>query len=140
MTDEQIIKAVGICRTPYTCMGCPYHGLFIAGCVCALMKDVFDLINRQKAEIERLKKENTILSKNADTAFQDGLDENRDLFKKEVEPEIRNEAIKEFAERLKDDIRLDEECKYNCISCCYDCKEFVPQIDNLVKEMTEAKA
>lgn len=27
--------------------------------------------------------------------------ENKDLFKKEVEPEIRNEAIKEFAERLK---------------------------------------
>ena len=65
-----------------------------------LIKDALDLINRQKAEIERLKKKNKILIKNADTAFQDGLDENRDLFKKEVEPEIRAEAIKEFAERL----------------------------------------
>lgn len=46
------------------------------------MTDNEILINRQKAEIERLKKENAILSKNADTAFQDGLDENRDLFKK----------------------------------------------------------
>lgn len=56
---------------------------------------------------------------------------------KKMIKEIKSEAIKEFAERLKDDMRLDEECKYNCISCCYECKEFVPQIDNLVKEMTE---
>ncbi len=55
MTDEQIIKAVGICRTPDTCRGCPYHELYTAGCISFLMKDVFDLINRQKAEIESLK-------------------------------------------------------------------------------------
>lgn len=54
MTDEQIIKAVGICRTQDTCRGCPYHELYIAGCVGALMKDVFDLINRQKARIKEL--------------------------------------------------------------------------------------
>lgn len=54
MTDEQIIKAVDVCGEPDTCRGCPYHELYISGCVCALMKDVFDLINRQRAEIERL--------------------------------------------------------------------------------------
>ena len=135
MTDKQIIKAVEICRTPDTCRGCPYHELYISWCVGALMKDVFDLINRQKAEIERLKKKNTILSKNADTAFQDGLDENRDLFKKEVEPEIRNEAIKEFAERLKRtsiglEIGVEKKFKMTVVSTV--------AIDNLVKEMTEA--
>ena len=56
MTDEQIIEAVDVCRTG-TCKGCPYHELYTASCINKLMEDVFDLINRQKAEIERLKKE-----------------------------------------------------------------------------------
>ena len=55
MTDEQIIKAVEVCREPDTCKDCPYHKLYTARCIIMLMKDVFDLINRQKAEIERLK-------------------------------------------------------------------------------------
>ena len=59
---------------------------------------VLDLINRQKAEIEKLKAENRILSRNADTAFQDVLDERRELF----EPEIKAEAYKEFAERIRE--------------------------------------
>lgn len=99
MTDEQIIKAVDVCKTG-TCRGCPYHVLGTAGCISILMKDVFGLINRQKAQIESLREENRILSHDADTAFQEGLNENRDLFKKEVEPEIKAEAYKEFAERL----------------------------------------
>lgn len=69
-------------------------------------------ITRQKTEIERLKsmnqakldcihdlqKENETLSRNADTAFLDGLNERRDVFA----PEIKAEAYKEFAEKLKD--------------------------------------
>ena len=58
MTDEQIIKAVEVCREPDTCKDCPYHKLYTARCIIMLMKDVFDLINRQKAEIERLEKKN----------------------------------------------------------------------------------
>lgn len=100
MNDEQIIKAVDVCKTG-TCRGCPYHVLGTAGCISILMKDVFGLINRQKAQIESLREENRILSHDADTAFQEGLNENRDLFKKEVEPEIKAEAYKEFAEKLK---------------------------------------
>ncbi len=71
MTDEQIIKAVEICRTSGTCRGCPYHELYTAECICALMKDVFDLIDRKKSDIER-----------------------------EIN-QIKSEAIKEFVERLK---------------------------------------
>lgn len=134
MSGEYIIKSVEICKTGETCRGCPYRLLDTSECVCELMKDVFDLINRQKAEIERLKKKNTILSKNADTAFQDGLDENRDLFKKEVEPEIRNEAIKEFAERLKGYAIGENGSKEKA----YFFVE-VQEIDKLVKEMTEVQ-
>ena len=53
MTDEQIIKAADIFRTG-KCNGCPYHGLYTAGCVTELIKDVFGFINRQKEEIDRL--------------------------------------------------------------------------------------
>lgn len=59
-------------------------------------------INRQKAEIERLKKQNDILSKNADTAFQDGLNEAQDLYAKQIKNEVKSEAIEEFAKRCKE--------------------------------------
>lgn len=54
MTDEQIIKAADICRTG-ECSGCPYHELYTASCLNKLTKDVYHLLNRQKAEIENLK-------------------------------------------------------------------------------------
>lgn len=139
MTDEQIIKALKCCATDDgdDCSQCPYGNIVYksgnGGCVNRCRKDALDLVNRQKKEIGRLKRKNTILSKNADTAFQDGLDENRDLFKKEVEPEIRNEAIKEFAERLRNKIWYSDWCNFE--------KPITPEIiTNLVKEMTEAKA
>ena len=131
MTDEQIIKAYERCFAlgfdESTCYECPFYTA-TAKCTEDLRDSALALIKRQRAEIERLKKKNTILSKNADTAFQDGLDENRDLFKKEVEPEIRNKAIKEFAEKLKKRFYL------SAGRCVVD----VYHIDNLVKEMTEA--
>lgn len=54
--------------------------------------------NSYKAENERLTKENAILSQNADTAFQDGLNEAQDLYAEQVKTEIKAEAYKEFAE------------------------------------------
>lgn len=68
------------------------------GIVANAINDMFDLINRQKAEIEKLKAENRILSRNGDTAFQDGLNERRELF----EPKIKAEAYKEFEEKAKE--------------------------------------
>lgn len=152
MTDEQIIKAVDVCKTG-ACRGCPYHALGTAGCISILMKDVFGLINRQKAQIESLRKENKILSHDADTAFQESLNENRDLFKKEVEPEIRAEAYKEFAERLKKPI---SKCRLTAITEKETCPpgselwEFwnaqeveaelmLKSIDRIEKELTEVE-
>lgn len=129
MTDEQIIKDFECCMKQVSnCCQCTYSDNtdLEFDCEEALGRDVGSLINRQKAEIERLKRKNTILSKNADTAFQDGLDENRDLFKKEIEPEIRNEAIKKFAERL---------CKGRVEN-----DPVVIAVKSELKEMTEAKA
>ena len=77
------------------------------------LKDILDLINRQQAEIERLQNENNQFA---------------DIGK--MYSEIKTEAIKEFAERLKE----------NLIEESYDDVQFFKvvgesDIDNLVKEM-----
>ena len=60
MNDADIIKSLELCFTPkgtsYTCAKCPYHQY---GKLCTVERDrdALDLINRQKAEIERLQKE-----------------------------------------------------------------------------------
>ncbi len=98
-TDEEIIKALECHIKAEDCEGCEMFG----GCEEIILTErVLDLINRQKAEIEKLKKENEILSRNSDNAFQEGLNERRELF----EPEIKAEAYKEFAERLIEEIHL----------------------------------
>ena len=54
-------------------------------------------MNQAKLDaIHDLQAQNELLSRNADTAFQEGLNERRDLFG----PEIKAEAVKEFAESL----------------------------------------
>ncbi len=58
-TDDDVIKAFELCFTPkgttYTCAKCPFHEF---GALCKVERDraALALINRQKAEIERLKK------------------------------------------------------------------------------------
>ena len=127
MTDEQIIKATDVCRTPNTCRGCPYHVLGTAGCISILMKDVFDLINRQKAEIESLKQ---IIDEEDSEILEL---QKRIIFWREdlnYQPEkIKSEAIKEFAERLKE--------KFGIADCIVTVDN--NDLDNLVKEMTEGK-
>lgn len=88
-----------------------------------------ETIHRQAAEIERLNIENEILSINADTAFQDGLNEAQDLYAEQVKAEIKSKAIKEFAERLKE--QSDSHFDYS--ELVFEIGE--EKIDNLVKEM-----
>lgn len=121
-TDEEIIKALECHIKAEDCEGCEMFG----GCEEIILTErVLDLINRQKAEIKKLKSENEILSRNADNAFQEGLNECRELF----EPEIKAEAYKEFAERLKKEINcrttLSREQDKNVIHIMY----------NLLKQM-----
>lgn len=128
MTDEQIIKAVGICRTQDTCRGCPYHELYTAACVSSLMKDVLDLINCRKAENESLKQ---IIDEQDKEIIKL---QKRIIFWREdlnYQPEkIKSEAIKEFAEKLKNKIWYSDWCPHE--------SKITPEIiTNLVKEMTE---
>ena len=98
-TNEDIISSLKIIATTCNCNECKIRSGKWGTCNCSetTANAALDLINRQKAEIKELKRKNEILSRNADNAFQDGLNECRELF----EPEIKAEAYKEFAERLK---------------------------------------
>ena len=65
MTDNEIIKALECCsvNAEGNCRGCPLLNDY-SPCGVKLTTNALDLINRQKAEIERLKSDNDILSKN----------------------------------------------------------------------------
>lgn len=87
LTDIEIIKALECCQIDNMCEFC-YLKSDKKDCGKRLHKDVIDLINRQKAEIERLKSMN-----------QSKLDIIHDV-RTDLET-AKAEAIKEFAERLK---------------------------------------
>lgn len=83
MTDNDIIKALEHCFE--SCNGtCPYYKY--KDCRHRLYLNALDLIDRQKAEIEKLKK---------------GINIELDNFASEYDNKIKAEAVKAFAERLK---------------------------------------
>lgn len=73
MTDNEIIKALECCQEYLDCGHCPLRTKKM--CANTLTLAALDLINRQKAENER-------------------------LLQKVQQPATKSEAIKEFAERL----------------------------------------
>jgi hypothetical protein len=117
MTDNEIIKALECCMDEMGCKkGCPCFDPKAKGSNCTISKIgiekiALDLINRQQAEIERLEKVN---------------DSFTDIGK--LYSEVKAEAIKEFADRLKINYSkpLFAVGSYN---------EFIREVDNLVKEM-----
>ena len=154
MTDNEIIKALEYCPKATTLgdcekLECP--ALRKEGCYYAcfgediyeneLMKDALSVINRQKAKIEALQMDNEQLQSdivNANMNAEHALAEIERLQFEcgrlerhtKMHDEIITDAIKEFAERLKE--KLVEE-SYD------DCQFFKvvgeSEIDSLVKEM-----
>jgi hypothetical protein len=124
MTDNEIIKALECCYgNKVNCNECPmweYEG----DCFEGLMKhNALSLINRQKAEIERLHeevdKQYEIAEANVRAEIASGGTSCH-----WCEDKVRAEAIKEFAERLKS--------KFDPYDADYYCYAFV---DDVVKEM-----
>ena len=72
------------------------------------IRSTIDLITQLHSDNERLVRENKTLSENADTAFQDGLNEAQDLYANQIRNEIRAETCKEFWEELKRRNTMDE--------------------------------
>ena len=130
MTDNEIIKALECCNHNHVwqkeCFDCEY-ATFEGQCGNELIKDALDLINRQKAEIDALRKtildadyssitalkakeswhmENSIyiyqLNERIDRLQADNSSMQSTLAKMSMGVEqAKSEAIKEFAERLK---------------------------------------
>lgn len=130
MTDNDIIKALECCSyNNYQCDNCPY-----AYKTCTVYKDAIDLITRQKAEIEKLKQDNKEYHEaNLVIAYQRNQrdEEIQELHRQLnglnfMEQQIKSEAIKEFAERLKGHAEPQYPWLYTVD---------VDFIDNLVKEM-----
>ena len=91
MTDNEIIKALECCiaESGSGCSECPYTHYY-EGCRIRRNNDCIDLINLQKAEIERLKEYETALKKGCalSRCINKGF--------------VQDEAYKEFAEMAKE--------------------------------------
>ena len=126
MSDKEIIKALKCCshrNGDLPCEGCPAYSI-AQMCMEDLMSDAIDLITHQKAEIERLEKELMKCKLEKEMMYQ-------------TVKEIKSEATKEFAERLKEGelyMRINFPNTKNGIE---DYIVLSDDIDNLVKEMTE---
>lgn len=114
MTDNEIIKALECCIAYITdCENCPYHIVGDGDCVNKTKADAINLINRQQAEIERLKTEKDNLIK--------------------TYAECQVDFLKEFVNKLK---TWHSYAKYDVAG--HQQKQIVISevtLDNLVKEM-----
>ena len=145
MTDNEIIKALEchMSKSLDDCEKCPFYAQKRAfhNCHEHLYESLLDLLNRQKAEIEKRERGLQFLQETI------GKNESRWL---DIVAEQRVEAIKEFAERLKANER--EHCQWCNHSnkgsrsewcdelidghCrCLGFSKFESKLDNLVKEM-----
>lgn len=125
MTDNEIIKALECCISEddetreRPCKGCPL--LLDGSCLNSLRKYALDLINRQKAENESLKVDLAKCSIRLDNLYK-------------TADEIKSEAIKEFAERLRTNIKTN--CNpYGKPTLDYNTSITIMRyVDNLLKE------
>ena len=126
MTDNEIIKALECCSSPKVnaCDDCPFHKRCYENNEW-LEKQAIDLINRQKAEIERL----TVPKELIDDDFCGVVCE----FAEELIEKAKAEVVKEFAERLKAHTRKMQSSDFS--GEFWDKAVLVEDIDNLVKEM-----
>lgn len=134
MTDNEIKKALEICASDNLgCEdGCPY---VTKSNSCSLKKDTLDLINRLQAENLKLLSNLTSLQNDLTDAEAENerLKKSNEMFADigKLYSEIKAEAYKEFAERLKIEYAKD------LYSVSKETGYFVNRadIDNLLKEM-----
>lgn len=125
MTDNEIIKALECCGDK-NCKYCPNFSEDIE-CSEKLIKLSLDLIKRQKAEIEKLQVSTMVCEQ------RDLIIENAKLITlnwgNPIIVAIKSEAIREFAERLKEKSVWDDKGDTKIV--------YEYDIDKIAKEMTE---
>ena len=141
MTDKDIIEALEYCIKYEECAECPCVKSQTK-CVANNMEKIVDLIKHQQAEIENYSHNTRSLTESV-TEMQKALKKQsaeierlekqfnskykwENMLDKKIK-EIKAEAIKEFAERLKDNFPYK--------NACYTFEGIEYRIDNLVKEM-----
>lgn len=144
-TDEEIKSSLEVIATTRNCNECKIRNCKWGTCNCSQItaNAALDLINRQQVEIERLEKTEIkiddfcrrlcrmrMLNGNSIASYED---------LQNYIQEAKSEAIKEFAERLKNKIKT--ECNpYGKPTFDYDTSlAIMCYIDNLVKEMVGEK-
>ena len=115
-TDKDIISSLEVIATTCNCNECKIRSGKWGTCNCSetTANAALDLINRQKAEIERLRGSTIV---------------NNIMESQRIKREAKAEAVKEFAERLKNEINI-----RTTYSREQD-KNVMRMIDNLVKEL-----
>lgn len=120
-TDEEIISSLEVIATTCNCNECKIRSGKWGTCNCSetTANAALDLINRQKAEIERLRGSTIV---------------NNIMESQRIKREAKAEAYKEFAEKLKlhsyimsDESQTGIINRYSVVT--------VNQIDNILKEM-----
>ena len=121
LTDEEIISSLEVIATTCNCNECKIRSGKWGTCNCSetTANAALDLINRQKAEIERLR---------GSTIVSNIMESQR------IKREAKTEAYKEFAEKLKlhsyimsDESQTGIINRYSVVT--------VNQIDNILKEL-----
>ena len=135
MNDSEIIKALECC-SECNCKSCPQCQDIDLGEILGLINCANDKIDSQKAEIERLSCRVSDLAEiEKDYALKHGNNHDVEIVKKN----IRENAIKEFAEKLKEycnEIANQEWNKRTLpVSWADAYKDFIDDIDRLLEEM-----
>ena len=125
MTDNEIINALECCKNSLSekdaCGDCPLYEEEEVTCITILSKNAFDLINRQKAEIEKLTQPVLIA-------------ENVEINKEELFEKLQQSPIEILPGEKHYELRdcpfspFDEYCTGHCVNCenrleCVDCSK-----------------
>lgn len=126
MTDNEIVEALKLCITQdgsIPCYDCPCWNDDEQKCEGIDYTATFDLVNRQKTEIEELKN------------YVNRCKSGKEYWVKCL-LEKPNEALKEFAERIKMSIKANVvETLCNDVKGVYNAEYVLDDIDALLKEM-----
>ena len=138
LTDEEIISSLEVIATTRNCNECKIRNCKWETCNCSQITAnvALDLINRQKAEIERLKECPKCVYEYDGEVTEYCIQGPCPNFK--TVEQIKTEAYKEFAEKLEEklcDCRTVSDGEY----CGFDCGDIHRTITNLLKEMVGEK-
>lgn len=137
-TDEEIMSSLEVIATTRNCNECQIRNCKWGTCNCSQItaNAALVLINRQRAEIERLKECPKCVYEYDGEVTEYCVQGPCPNFK--TVEQIKTEAYKEFAEKLEEKL-----CDCHTISdgeyCGFDCGDIHECIDNLLKEMVVVK-